>query len=90
MIGKDSDGHGLSSEDQKFLKPTQAVLCLAALLFNSNRNITADNWYTSIQLVDVLRKKIDIRGHNEKKNKPEIPQSFLPNKKRTVGSTLWI
>ncbi|KAJ8930235.1 hypothetical protein NQ314_016961 [Rhamnusium bicolor] len=28
-IGKDSDDRGLSSEDQKFLTPTQAVLCLA-------------------------------------------------------------
>ncbi|KAJ8952621.1 hypothetical protein NQ314_007494 [Rhamnusium bicolor] len=43
--GKDSDERGLSSEDQKFLllKPTQAVLRLAAPLFYRNSNIIADN-----------------------------------------------
>ena len=87
--GKDSDGFGLTAEERKLLKPTQAMLRLAEPLFNSNINITADNWYSSIQLVDVLRtKKLTYVG-TLRKNKAEIPASFLPSRKRLEGSTLY-
>nr|CAH7717457.1 unnamed protein product [Callosobruchus chinensis] len=87
--GKDSDAFGLSDEYKKLLKPTQAVIRLAKPIFNSNRNITADNWYSSIQLVDILLKnKLTFVG-TLKKNKAEIPPSFLPNRKRAEGSTLY-
>lgn len=54
--GKGSDGFGLSEEECKFSVPTQAVIRLAKPLFGSNRNVTADSWFTSIQLIDVLLK----------------------------------
>ncbi|CAK1581616.1 unnamed protein product [Parnassius mnemosyne] len=36
--------------------PTRTVLELVGPLKNSNRNITADNWFSSIELVDKLKK----------------------------------
>lgn len=87
--GKGSDGLGLSEEEHKFSKPTQAVIRLAKPLFGSNRNVTADNWFSSIELVDILlRNKLTYVG-TVKKNKREIPSEFLPNKKRAVGSSLY-
>lgn len=55
--GKGSDGFTLSEEDKKFLITTQAVLRLVKSLEKSHRNITADNWYTSVELVQELKKK---------------------------------
>ncbi|XP_030753898.1 piggyBac transposable element-derived protein 4-like [Sitophilus oryzae] len=56
--GKDSDGLTLSDEDRrKFAKPSQSVLRLAKPIFGSNRNITADNWFSSVELVDMLKSK---------------------------------
>lgn len=87
--GKGSDGFGLSSDEQRLAKPTQAVVRLAKPLFGSNRNITADNWFSSIELVNVLRQnKLTFVG-TLKKNKREIPVSFLPNKNREEGSSLY-
>lgn len=87
--GKNSDGMGINEEYKKLLKPTQAVLRLAEPIFNSSRNITADNWYSSIQLVDILRTKNLTYVGTMKKNKAEIPPSFLPNRTRAEGSTLY-
>lgn len=87
--GKDSDGIGLESEFKKFSKPTQSVLRLAKPIFGSNRNVTADNWFSSIELLDILlEKKLTYVG-TMKKNKREIPPNFLPNKSREVGTTLY-
>nr|CAH7722706.1 unnamed protein product [Callosobruchus chinensis] len=77
--GKDSDAFG--DEYKKLLKPTQAVIRLAKPIFNSNRNITADNWYSSIQLADILLKNKLTLVDTLKKNKAQIPPSFLPNRK---------
>ncbi|KAK9744972.1 Transposase IS4 [Popillia japonica] len=88
--GKDSESFGLGGEEKKFLKPTQAVLRQAKPLFNSCRNITTDNWYSSIQLVDVLgNNNWTYVGTVKKQNKAKIPPSFQPNKKRVENSTLY-
>lgn len=55
--GKDSDSFFLSEEENKYSKPTQAVIRLAKPIYGSNRNITADNWFSSIELVNILRKR---------------------------------
>ncbi|GBP30952.1 PiggyBac transposable element-derived protein 4 [Eumeta japonica] len=47
--GKGSDGESLTDEEKKFMVPTQAVLHLTQPLHGSNKNITCDNWFTSIQ-----------------------------------------
>ncbi|KAJ8933439.1 hypothetical protein NQ314_013996 [Rhamnusium bicolor] len=53
--GMDSDGQTLSKNENKLQKPTQAVICLEKPLEKSNRNITADNWFSSIELLEQLK-----------------------------------
>lgn len=69
--------------------PTQSVIHLAKPLFGSNRNITCDNWFTSIELIEYLKKKGLTCVGTMKKNKREIPKEFLPSKHRDIGSTLY-
>ncbi|KAB0790660.1 hypothetical protein PPYR_14896, partial [Photinus pyralis] len=55
-----SDGTGKSQNvhpnPRKLSVPTLSVLSLIDPVKNTNRNITADNWFTSIELVEELRK----------------------------------
>lgn len=68
--GKDSDGHFLSNDEKVFSKPTQAVVKLAKPIYNTNRNITADNWFSSLELVNFLKtKKLTYVGTLKKKKK---------------------
>lgn len=83
--GKNSDAMNLNDQDKQFSKPTQAVLSLITPIINTNRNITADNWFTSIELVELLKEKKLTYVGTIKKNKREIPPSFLPQKKKEVG-----
>lgn len=55
--GKGSDGNAISDKEKKIAKPTQAVFNLVKPLEGTNRNITADNWFTSIELLSELKKK---------------------------------
>jgi hypothetical protein len=87
--GKDSNGYNLPDDLKKYSKPTQAVLRLAKPIFSTNRNITVDNWFSSIELVDVPKEvKLTYVG-TLKINKKEIPPEFLPNRTRAVGSSLY-
>ncbi|GBP26784.1 hypothetical protein EVAR_81149_1 [Eumeta japonica] len=52
-----TDGVGLATQDQKLLVPTQCVLRLTQPIEGSNRNVTADNWFSSIELIDELAKR---------------------------------
>nr|CAI5867610.1 unnamed protein product [Callosobruchus analis] len=55
----------------------------------SNRNITGDNWFSSVSLVNkLLKKKLTYIG-TVRKNRREVPQEFLPNKKREEKSSLF-
>ncbi|KAF2887619.1 hypothetical protein ILUMI_18554 [Ignelater luminosus] len=45
-----------NKENFKLANPTRVVLRLAAPIFGTNRNITADNWYSSVELVEELPK----------------------------------
>ena len=57
--------------------PTQAVLDLVPSVSGTNRNITTDNYYTSIPLAMELKsRKLTLVG-TMKKNKAFIPPSFL-------------
>lgn len=87
--GKDCDGKLLPQEDKKFLKPTQAVLQLAQPIVHSNRNITADNWFSSIEVAEELRNRGLTYVGTLKKNKKEIPATFLPNRSRQEGSSIY-
>lgn len=56
---------------------------------NSNRNLTTDNWYTSVPLAkSLLANGITLVG-TMKSNKKEIPSEFLPSKTRNIGTSLF-
>lgn len=87
--GRDTDGIGLSDAERKLSKPTQSVLRLSKPIQRTNRNITFDNWFTSIELAEKLNSvKLTCLG-TVKKNKREIPNAFLPSKQREIGSSLY-
>lgn len=78
--GKGSDGRGLNEEEKKLSIPTQTVLRLIPPIVNSNRNITADNWFSSIQLVEeLLKRKLTYVG-TLKKIKKKFLNRFYPIK----------
>lgn len=56
-IGKNSDRMILNSEERKLKKPTQVVFRLPKRIFGTNRNITADNWFMSMELAEHLWEK---------------------------------
>lgn len=87
--GKDSDGVGLSDEEKKLAKPTQSVIKLCKYEENSNKNITGDNWFTSIELLDELKKRGLTFVGTIKKNKREIPPEFQASRQRPEGSALF-
>ena len=67
------------------------VVCdLLEPLYNSGRNVTVDNIFKGIPLAnELLSKKITLLG-TLRKNKTEIPAEFLPNRRREIGSFVWI
>lgn len=87
--GKDSDGRTLPEVERKLQKPTQAVLRLSSPIQGSNRNITADNWFSSFELVNILKQRKLTYVGTVRKNKREIPSEFLPNRKRQVESSIY-
>lgn len=65
------------------------VLELTKPIVNSGKNITMDNWFTSIPLArELIKRKLTLVG-TIKSNKPEIPLNFLPNKNREVKSSVF-
>ncbi|KAJ8942152.1 hypothetical protein NQ314_010143 [Rhamnusium bicolor] len=55
----------------------------------SNRNITTDNWFTSVPLAKSLKsKKLTLIG-TIAKNKRELPAEFRSDKGRPVGSSMF-
>jgi len=56
-VAQNTDGLTLDHAERKFSKLTQLVLRLSKPLQGTNRNVTADNWFSSIELVERLKKK---------------------------------
>ena len=88
-VRKDSDGIGLDDDFKNMPRPTQAVMRLAALILNSNSNITADYWFTSVNLAQALKKKGLTYVGTLRENKQEVPQEFQAKRSREVSSTLY-
>lgn len=65
--GQNTDGLTLDPAEKKFAKLTQAVLRLSKPIEGTNRNITANNWFSSIELVDLKKKRVDVCWHIKKK-----------------------
>ena len=56
--------------------PTYYVRKLCEPLYGTSRNITCDNWFTSIEIINRMKKEnISIVG-TIRKNKRQIPPSF--------------
>lgn len=56
-------------------------------LYNTGRNITADNYFTDFDLAnDLLRKRLTFVG-TVRKNKRDLPVEFQADKNRPVGSS---
>lgn len=87
--GKDSDGATLTDSEKKLSVPTQALLHVCKPIEGSNRNVTADNWFTSIEAIDELSKRKLTYVGTVRKDKKMVPAEFLPSSERAVGSTLY-
>nr|CAH7731688.1 unnamed protein product [Callosobruchus chinensis] len=87
--GKGSDSLTLSANEKKFKIPTQAVLRLVRPIQNTNRNVTADNWFSSVELVQELQNRGLTYVGTLKKNQAAIPPNFQANKNRELESSLY-
>lgn len=62
-------------------KPVDVVKRLTEPIYNTGRNVTADNWFTDVELVSFLQsKKLSYVG-TVKKNKRQLPLDFVATKK---------
>lgn len=82
---------GKSSRRQpgSFSVPTLDVLKLVKPIENTNRNVTGDNWFTSIELINELKSRGLTYVGTVKKNKREVPPQFLPNKQRKANTSIF-
>lgn len=56
----------------------------------TNRNITCDNWFSSVPLVKKLREELKLTMiATLRKNKREVPPNFLPDSQREVQSSIF-
>lgn len=74
---------------KKLSVPTLDVLELVRPIENTNRNVTGDNWFTSVELVDELKAMGLTYVGTVRKNKREVPLQFQPNKQRKVNSSVF-
>lgn len=65
------------------------VLRLAEPIFGSGRNITCDNWFTSINLIRELEKRKLSYVGTIRKNKKELPFNFISAKNRPVYDSIF-
>nr|XP_022908427.1 uncharacterized protein LOC111419790 [Onthophagus taurus] len=78
-----------TTNDKTLSIPTKDVLKLITPIQGTNRNITVDNWFMSLELCEEMKKKnLTVLG-TMKQNKPQIPAEFKPQSKRLVHSTLF-
>ncbi|KAG5887799.1 hypothetical protein JTB14_019390 [Gonioctena quinquepunctata] len=76
-------------KEKSLSHPTQVVMRITEPFYHSKRNLTADNWYTSIEAARMLKEKGLTFVGTMKKNKREILAAFLPSKAREVGSSIF-
>lgn len=69
--------------------PTLDVLELTKPIYNSNLNITGDNWFSSMQLVEELSANGLTYLGTLRVNKREIPKDSLPSADKATGSSLF-
>lgn len=70
-------------------KPKDVVMRIVEPMHGSGRNVTCDNWFTSVELLEALKaKKMSLLG-TLRKNKRQLPPEFVNTKPRAVSSTLF-
>lgn len=87
--GKGSDSVGLAEHEKKLSLPTQSVVRLCKPIVGSNRNVTADIWFSSIEVIDELQRRQLTYVGTVKKDKKAIPNEFLPSPDRPIMSALF-
>ncbi|XP_039298345.1 uncharacterized protein LOC120354770 [Nilaparvata lugens] len=70
-------------------KPTDVVRRMVEPIVGTGRNITADNWFTDVDLVDELRKKKLSYVGTLRKNKSALPPDFVNVKGRKQYSSMF-
>lgn len=83
-VGKQPDGPFSLSNS-----PFDVVMRLSEPLHGTGRNIVADNWFSSVPLVQELKKKKLSFVGTMKKNKKELPTHFIAGKNRKVCSSVF-
>lgn len=83
--GKDTH----KTNPRKLSVPTLDVLALIPPISGTNRNVTGDNWFSSIELIRELKRHNITYVGTLKKNKREIPSEFQPHKDRLANSALF-
>ncbi|XP_014480095.1 PREDICTED: piggyBac transposable element-derived protein 4-like [Dinoponera quadriceps] len=84
---------GKSSTSGKISASSHFIKTLVEPMSGSNRNITANSWFTSVPLVEELLDKFQLTYIGTiKKNKLQLPYQFIniKYKNRNVGSSLFI
>ncbi|CAF1417822.1 unnamed protein product [Rotaria sordida] len=77
------------NEERQTQIGAKVVLELLKPFYGSSRNVTMDNFFTSVSLAKELQTKNLTLIGTLRKNKPEIPLEFHSNKNREVGSSLF-
>jgi hypothetical protein len=84
-VGKQPEGEFATSNS-----PTDVVKRLVEPIRGTNRNITCDNWYTSVPLAQDLFKNYSLTlVGTMRKSRREIPPEFLSNKRREAKSSVF-
>lgn len=66
------------------------VKCMIESIWGTGRNVTMDNWFTSVPLAVTLLKDHQLTMVGTiRKNKPEIPSCFQPKRSRAEHSSLF-
>lgn len=87
--GKTQMGLAYLMEKKKIGISTQSIIRLAKPIEYSNRNITCDNWFMSMDLLQEMKnRRITVLG-TLRSNKPEIPKEFLADRTRAPGSSIF-
>lgn len=84
-VGKQPDGPYKVSNSC-----SDVVRRLVEPVIGTNRNITCDNWFSSVPLIIQLREELKLTMiATLRKNKREVPPNFLPDSQREVHSSIF-